>query len=158
MADLDLISSLFQRNSITNKTLKNKDGHWLSFLSFCQLYDQQPVPASPETLVRYAVYLIALKRCTVPTVRNHLSTIRRTHQLFYGYDVPTPYQYLPLQATLMGGAKFLGRNVRQKFPVTPQIQTVLTLTLPGESRYTISCSLAYHGLEILYQMLLGNFQ
>ena len=149
MADLDLIASIFQRNSITGKTLKNKDGHWLSFVNFCQIYHQQPAPVSPETLVRYAVYLIVLKRCTIPTVRNYLSTVRRTHQLFYGVDVPTPTQYLPLHATLKGGAKFLGRNVRQKFPVTPQIQTVLTLTLPLESPYKSLYNLLFFGLPRL---------
>ena len=86
--DLDLIALLFQQNSITDKTMKNKDSQWRIFTSFCQTYREQAVPVQPDTLVRYAVYLMVQRRCSVPTVRNHLSTIWRIHQLFYNVTIP----------------------------------------------------------------------
>ena len=147
--DLDLIALLFQQNSITDKTMKNKDSQWKIFTSFCQIYREQAVPVQPETLVRYAVYLIVQRRCSVPTVRNHLSTIRRIHQLFYNITIPSLSQYVPLLSTLKGGAKFLGRNVRQKFPVTAEMLTVLTLTLPPNSPYKSLYNLLFFGLPRL---------
>ena len=66
--DLDLIALLFQQNSITDKTMKNKDSQWRIFTSFCQTYREQAVPVQPDTLVRYAVYLMVQRRCSVPTV------------------------------------------------------------------------------------------
>ena len=147
--DLDLIALLFQQNSITDKTMKNKDSQWRIFTSFCQTYREQAVPVQPDTLVRYAVYLMVQRRCSVPTVRNHLSTIRRIHQLFYNVTIPSPSQYIPLLSTLKGGAKFLGRNVRQKFPVTAEMLTVLTLTLPPNSPYKSLYNLLFFGLPRL---------
>ena len=57
-SSLDIISELFKSCSITSKTVKNYDYQWKIFCDFCDIYDEVPVPVQPETLVRYAVYLI----------------------------------------------------------------------------------------------------
>ena len=145
-AQLDLIASLFQSTSITTKTLKNKDYQWSVFTDFCQLYQEEPVPASGDTLVRFSTYLIVQRNCSIPVVKNYLSTIRRYHKLFLDLDIPSPTQYLPLVSTLRGGAKYLGRNVQQKHPVTAHMLAALTLTLPPESPYRTIYNLLFFGL------------
>ena len=74
---LDLIANLFQSNAVTPKTMKIKDYQWVIFTNFCTLYQEDPIPASGDTLVRFAVYLIVQRNCSVPVVKNYLSTIRR---------------------------------------------------------------------------------
>ena len=47
---------------------------------------------------------------------------------------------------LKGGAKFLGKQVKQKFPVTPNLLTALTISLPKESPYRSAYNLFFFGL------------
>ena len=144
--NLARIAEVFKVNSVTPETMKNKDYIWNVYLEFCVLYDENPTPASGELLVRYSTFLIIQRNCSVPTVRNHLSVIRRYHKMFLDVDIPSPSQYLPLSATLKGGAKYLGRSVQQKFPVTPNILAALTLILPPESPYRTAYNLFFFGL------------
>ena len=102
---LSSISNLFKEYSVTKATIKNKDYMWQSYIDFCDKYDESPVPATGETLVKYSVYLIVQRECSIPTVRNHLSVIKRHQKMSYDIDVPSPSKYLPLLATLKGGAK-----------------------------------------------------
>ena len=143
---LNSISNVFQGFSVTRATLRNKDYMWQSFIDFCDLYRETPVPASGDLLVKYSVYLIVQRECSVPTVRNHLSVIKRHHKMCYDVDVPSPSQYLPLLATLKGGAKYLGRSEQQKFPVTPNLLAALTLSLPVNSPYRTAYNLFFFGL------------
>ena len=110
------------------------------------MYSERPVPTSGDLLVKYSVYLIVQRECSVPTVKNHLSVIKRHHKMAYDIDVPSPSQYLPLLATLKGGAKYLGRSEKQKFPVTPNLLTALTLSLPKDSPYKTAYNLFFFGL------------
>ena len=145
-AQLDLISNLFQTFSVTQKTLKIKDSQWSIFADFCELYQEDPIPASGDTLVRFSTYLIVQRNCSIPVVKNYLSTIRRYHKLFMNIDIPSPTQYLPLQFTLRGGAKYLGRNVQQKYPVTAHMLSALTMTLPTNSPYKTLYNILFFGL------------
>ena len=120
---LGLISNVFKDFSVTKATIRNKDYMWHSYIEFCEKYQETPIPATGDLLVKYSVFLIVQRECSIPTVRNHLSTIKRHHKLSYDIDVPSPSQYLPLMATLKGGAKYLGRSETQKFPVTPNLLT-----------------------------------
>ena len=143
---LDLIANLLQSCALTNKTLKIKDYQWKVYVRFCDLYDEEPVPATGDILVRFSTYLIVQRSCSVPVVKNYLSTIRRYHKLFWDIEVPSPSQYLPLQYTLRGGAKFLGRNVQQKYPVTAHMLAALTMTLPPNSPYRTLYNVLFFGL------------
>ena len=145
-SQLDLIANLFQTSSMTSKTLKIKDYQWSIFTSFCKLYHEEPIPASGDTLVRFSTYLIVQRNCSIPVVKNYLSTIRRYHKLFLNVDIPSPTQYLPLQFTLRGGAKYLGRNVQQKYPVTANMLAALTMTLPDTSPFKTLYNLLFFGL------------
>ena len=143
---LDIISELFIGSCNTNLTLRNKDYQWRVFIDFCKLYGETPVPVLNETLIRYAVYLIIQRNCCIGTVRNHLSNIRRYHRLYLNIDVPTPSQYPPLEAVLKGGSKYLGRVVKQKYPVTANILTALVLTVPEDSPFKTLYNLLFFGL------------
>ena len=101
---LDKIGDLLMEKSVTDSTMRNKDYMWEVFSRFCSMYNETPVPCSSETLVRYAVYLVMQQNCSVPTVKNHLSVIRRYHKMFVNIEVPTLGQYLPLAAVLKGAA------------------------------------------------------
>ena len=116
---LDLISDLFIEHSITANTLRNKDYMWGVYTNYCEMYREDPLPCTGEQLVRYSVYLMMQRNCSVPTVRNHLSVIKRYHKLFLNYDIPSPSEYLPLATVLKGGAKYMGRSVKQKIPCDP---------------------------------------
>ena len=145
-SDLDIIGDLFVASSNTSVTIKNKDYQWNIFTDFCKTYSETPVPVKPETLVRYAVFLIVQRNCRENTVRNHLSTIRRYHKLYLNIDIPSPLQYAPLEAVLKGGAKYIGRTVKQKYPVTANILSALVLTLPHDSPYKTLYNLLFFGL------------
>ena len=143
---LHSISLLFKDFSVTKATLRNKDYMWQSFIDFCDVYSEEPIPASGELLVKYSIYLIIQKGCSIPTIQNHLSVIKQHQKLSYDVDVPSPSQYLPLLATLKGGAKYLGRSEIQKFPVTPNLLAALTLSLPIDSPYRTAYNLFFFGL------------
>ena len=144
--NLDKISELFKASANTALTIKNKNHQWNVFSEFCETYDLIPVPASSETLVRYAVYLMLQRRCCERTVRNHLSNICRYHKMYLNIDIPSPTQHPPLDAVLKGGAKYLGESVQQKFPVTANILSALVITLPQESPYRSLYNLLFFGL------------
>ena len=80
--NLDVIGELFKSSSVTALTLRNKDYQWQIFCDFCVLYDENPIPVQAETLVRYAVFLIVQRNCSVGTVRNYLNCVRRYHKLY----------------------------------------------------------------------------
>ena len=143
---LDLIASLFQSNAVTPKTMKIKDYQWVIFTNYCTLYHEDPIPASGDTLVRFSVYLIVQRNCSVPVVKNYLSTIRRYHKLYLNIEIPSPTQYLPLDFALRGGAKYLGRRVQQKYPVTAHMLAALTMTLPTNSPFKTLYNLLFFGL------------
>ena len=143
---LSSIASVFKEHSVTTGTLKNKDYIWDVYSDFCLQYSENPFPASGDLLVKYAVFLIIQRDCSVATVRNHLSVIRRHHKLYLDVEIPSPSQYLPLSAVLKGGSKYLGRSVVQKYPVTPNLLSALTLTLPPESPYKTAYNIFYFGL------------
>jgi hypothetical protein len=119
---------------------------WNVYCEFCQQYGEIPVPATGETLCRYSVYLVIMRHCAVPTVKNHLSCVKRYHLLFHDIKIPSPSEYLPLDATLKGAAKFLGRSVQQKYPVTPNILAALTISIPQDSPYRTAYNLFFFGL------------
>ena len=143
---LDIIGELFIRSCNTKQTIKNKDYQWNVFTDFCSLFGEIPIPVSNDTLVRYCVYLIVQRNCCPGTVRNHLSNIRRYHKLYLNIDIPSPSQYPPLDAVIKGGAKYLGRTVKQKFPVTANILTALVITLPVDSPFKTLYNLLFFGL------------
>ena len=143
---LDIIAELFQARCNTKLTVKNKDYQWKIFSEFCKTYGEIPIPVSVDTLVRYSVYLIVHRKCCEGTVRNHLSNIRRYHKLYLNVDIPSPSQCPPLEAVLKGGSKYLGKTVKQKYPVTANILTALVLTVPFNSPFKTLYNLLFFGL------------
>ena len=138
---LNSISNLLKDFSVTKGTLRNKDYIWQVYIDFCNLYNEEPIPATGDLLVKYSVHLIIQRNCSIPTVRNHLSVVKRHQKLSFDVDVPSPSQYPPLLATLKGGAKYIGRSEQQKYPVTPNLLTALTVTLPEGSPYKTAYNL-----------------
>ena len=93
---LSSISNLFKEYSVTKATIKNKDYMWQSYIDFCDKYDESPVPATGETLVKYSVYLIVQRECSIPTVRNHfvlLRGIKRCHMILMYLHPPSISRY-----------------------------------------------------------------
>ena len=152
MADqrlLDTVAAFFQNKACTEQTMANKDSYWRIFMDFCDRFHENPVPADGRLLVRFSVFLVIERNCSVPTVKNYLSAVRRIQKQFWNIDVPTPSEFLPLKDTLKGAAKFLGRTVKQKFPVTAHIHSVLVHTIPKNSPFKALYNLLFFGLPRL---------
>ena len=66
-----------------------------SFLSFCDSYEIPCWPPSSDSLVLYVTFLVVVKGLAVPTVRNHLASIR-TFFHTHGLSVPSPTESQPL--------------------------------------------------------------
>ena len=91
-----------------------------SFFSFASNYELHCWPPSSDTLILYVTYLTVVRGLAVPTVRNHLASIR-TFFCTHGLGVPSPTESRPLQLALRGAARYLSRPQQQKFPVTAAV-------------------------------------
>ena len=91
-----------------------------SFLAFCRDFNLQSWPPSSDTLVLYVTFLAVVRGLAVPTIRNHLASVR-TFFATHGLGVPSPSESQPLHLALKGAARFLARPQQQKFPVTALI-------------------------------------
>jgi hypothetical protein len=52
---------------------------WRSFVQFCFVKSESPLPASPHTVRAYVQHCMALEKCPA-TIRRYLATIARAHR------------------------------------------------------------------------------
>ena len=117
---LSAVAVLLQSLAQAPGTWSNKNAHMKSFLSFCEDYRCQVWPSTSDTLVLYVTFLAVVRGLAVPTIRNHLASIR-TFFSTHGLAVPSPTESQPLHLALRGASRFLSRPQQQKFPVTAEI-------------------------------------
>ena len=95
--------------------------HRAAYLKFCHNMGYTPVPATPDTIVRYAAFLA--RSIKYNSVRQYLNIIRLMH-LEWGIANPLAKDF-QLQCTLRGIRRTLGDTVNKKLPITPDILLVI---------------------------------
>ncbi len=102
------------------------------YLEFCATINVPPVPASPQTLCRYAAYLGRCRAFT--TVQQYLNILRISH-IELGLDNPLQNNW-PLKSLLKGMRRGKGAQQGCKLPITPtdlrQIHAQLNLKQPAD--------------------------
>ncbi len=83
------------------------------YLKFCRVVRFPPLPASPETLQLYAVFLSDYIQ--VGSIPNYLSALQSLH-IFKGFKPPSPDTSLPL--TLQGIRRTFPKPVKQVLPIS----------------------------------------
>ena len=117
---LSAAAVLLQSLALAQGTWLNKNAHVKAFFSFCEDFSLPLSAPSPDILVLYVTFLVSIKGVAVPTVKNHLSSVR-TFFATHGVWVPSPTESQPLQLALRGAKRFLARPQQQKFPITVPI-------------------------------------
>jgi hypothetical protein len=116
------------------------------YLTFCKLYDYQPVPVSTEVLCKYAAYLA--QSCCYTTVKQYLNAVRLVH-LEYGHANPLQDNF-QLKLVLKGIERTKGNAVSRKCPITVDVLkkflTVLDLNDSQCVTFWAACLVAFYGM------------
>lgn len=88
-----------QAASKSPSTQRAYAGDWLAFTTWCELRQRQAMPASPETVAAYLAAPENIERLTVATLRRHLATISKAHQVA---KVPNPCKTSTVADTIAG--------------------------------------------------------
>jgi len=122
---LDAEVQKFQQNAFALGTRGNLKTQFKAYLEFCTRYEIPGLPATGETLCRFATWTAVTKRAkTGQTVRNFLSAVRTFHKLL-GENCPTPKTNGQLEFTVRGLNKLLAKAPRRMYPITKDILTFL---------------------------------
>ena len=103
---------------------KTQNSYLLSYANFCQLFQFEVFPFSPQTLVLFVAYKTMVLNHAVSTTLNALSAIRRFH-LQSGVDLPTPSSFFPLKEAIRGARRYLQKPTIQKLPVYPSLLSAI---------------------------------
>ena len=107
---------------------------WKSYVAFCSTFGLRNLPASPQTISSYAVYL-ACFTSSFQTILNKLNGVRLFH-LFQGTPCPALDSF-EVTLTKKGLKRLLGLATHQKAPITPAIlgsfKSHLDLTSPQDA-------------------------
>ena len=120
MPQLSAAAVLLQSLALAQGTWLNKNAHVKTFMAFCEDFQLPHWPPTADTLVLYVTFLVSVRGLAVPTVRNHLSSVRSFFAT-HGAWVPSPTESQPLNMALRGAQRYLSRPQQQKFPVTASI-------------------------------------
>ncbi len=88
-----------QAASKSPSTQRAYAGDWLAFTTWCKLRQRQAMPASPETVAAYLAAPENVERLTVATLRRHLATISKAHQVA---KLPNPCKSGTVSDTIAG--------------------------------------------------------
>ncbi|KAL9972505.1 hypothetical protein ACROYT_G018824 [Oculina patagonica] len=129
----DLTASV-QAHAYAPGTLRNLRSQWKSYLSFCSTFGLLPLPASPQTISSYAVFL-ACFTSSYQTILNKLNGVRLFHLL---QNTPcTALDSFEVSLTKKELKRVLGLATHQKSPITPalllQFKSHLDLTTPADA-------------------------
>ena len=112
--DRDVSSVIGMAWAQNTKSVRNSQ--WKKFLTFCGDNELTPIPAEPNTIARFLVYIA--RSVKYSTVNNHLSAIIKLHQ-YYGYSANFRDAFL-IQLVLKGIKRQIGDTSVHKIPLTPQ--------------------------------------
>ena len=97
--DLAEAVARLQAASKSPSTQRAYAGDWKAFTTWCELRNLVPMPASAETVAAYMAAPENVERLTVATLRRHLSTISKAHQVA---KVPNPCKSSAVGDTVAG--------------------------------------------------------
>jgi len=158
LQELDQLVQDYQQSAFSEGTKGNLGSQFKAFQEFCSRYELPGLPASGETLSRFAVWTAVTKRAkTGQTVRNFLSAVRTLHKLC-GQTCPTPRSNGQLELTVRGLTKKLACTPRRMFPITKEILTELIKPLTNKQTYNIiGSNIEFHVYKALYLTLFLSF-
>ena len=133
--DLQKTVNHLLKNSLRENTRKTYCSAQNRYLQFCNLYQQNPIPASENTLMLYVAYLY-YQHLTYSTVQVYLSAVRSLH-IFHGYGNPLDNKLL-LKQTVKAVHVIRG-DCTQKLPITLEIL---------QKMYRIVST--FHGAQVLW--------
>ncbi len=96
---------------------------WTAFCTFCEVIGQRAIPASPDTVTAYLIYLAEERRYKLSTIQRHLSSISVAHKTA---NVPSPTQTAQVSLVLSGLQKTYGTTQHpKKAAVLEEIQQMM---------------------------------
>lgn len=107
----------YRAATFAESTKRTYRSHRVSYYNFCRQMCIPPVPATEETLAKYAAYLA--RRLKANSVKQYLNIIRIMH-LEAGLENPAKDSF-HLKTTLRGIDRIKGTTVARKTPVTPEL-------------------------------------
>ena len=122
VSDLGATTSMLMQAALKSNTQKTYSSAQNRFITFCELYNQQIMPASEDTLLMYISYLFE-QGLSGSSIRVYLSAVRSLH-IFSGKQYPTELHRV--QLAIKGAVRQTPKPIR-KLPITFNI---LKLMLP----------------------------
>ena len=120
-------------------TQATRNSQWNKYLTFCSDNDLVAIPAEPQTIARFVVFLA--RSVKYITINNYVSAINRLHD-YYGHHINFR-DYFLIKLVLMGLKRQLGDNSIQKLPLTPQqlLQIHSHLDLSNRNTLAMWCAI-----------------
>jgi hypothetical protein len=113
--ELDREVAFYYSNAFSDNTKRTYTTHRNSYINFCAQFGYAAVPASSNTICRYAAFLA--KSLKFNSVKQYLNIIRLLHA---EWNLPNPLSNdFRLTTMLQGIRRHLGDNVVRKRPITP---------------------------------------
>lgn len=119
MIELDAQATTLVRDSYQPGTWSNITSQVSGYYRFCDQYGLQYLPASPQQLTRFAVFLFEVKKLSPDTISNHISTVRTLHGLA-GLALPQPSTYVH-NRVIAGMKNRTKKPTKQAVAVTPEM-------------------------------------
>ena len=127
--DLDKKVRFYKSLAYAPNTCKAYRVHRRKYLRFCNSIGVYPVPATSETLCRYAAYLANSLKFS--SIKQYMNIVRLLHQ---EWGLPNPLETdFHLKNTLRGIRRHLGDRVIRKSPISPELLVTFLNTLDVRS-------------------------
>ena len=117
LSQLDERAKIVSAAAYADSTLSTRRSQWHVYLRFCSSYGLVPIPAQPQTIVRFLIHLSTY--CKYCSIINYLSAINVLHRHF-GHSV-TFQDVFTIKLVTRGLRRILGDAQEQKLPITPDI-------------------------------------
>jgi len=113
--ELDKAAQFFYSNAYSDNTKRTYTSHKNSYINFCTRFGYPAIPASTQTLCRYAAFLS--KSLKFNSIKQYLNIVRILHA---EWNLPNPLSNnFILNCTLQGIRRHLGDATIRKKPITP---------------------------------------
>ena len=127
----------------TQKTYKSQRE---TYLLFCKALGYTPVPASTQTLCRFAALLARTHRYS--SIKQYLNIVRILH---LEWDLPNPLSgNFQLDSVLKGIRRAIGDKVNRKAPIDPQMLIAILTQLDMDNKchcaVWAACLLMFYGM------------
>ena len=143
---MDRESAIYTNLAYSTNTKRAYRTHRNSYLTFCGRMGYTPVPASSQTLCRYATFLA--RSLKFGSVKQYLNIIRLLH-LEWGLPNPIKDNFC-VNNILRGIRRHLGDGVTQKKPITPDVLKLilskLDVTKSFDAAVWAACLIMFYGL------------